>query len=217
MARGPPDFKSGASDQFRHPGAASVSLRPMTHDVIVLLAVLGVVGQVLAVALIVIGALALFGVRGPLAAVRSWLWGYELWAAFVVAAIATGGSLFLSQVAGFVPCELCWFQRICMYPLSILTLFAAVHNDNRVARYLLPFPVIGACVSIYHLLIENQVIAEPSACRIGGAGCAVKWINYFGYMTIPMLTLTAFVLLIGFLALAAADSSEPAGTLAADG
>src|SRR5271169_4315319 len=184
MARGPPDFKSGASDQFRHPGAGSVSLRPMTHDVIVLLAVLGVVGQVLAAALIVIGALALFGVRGPLAAVRSWLWGYELWAAFVVTAIATGGSLFLSQVAGFVPCELCWFQRICMYPLSILTLFAAVHNDNRVARYLLPFPVIGAGVSIYHLLIENQVIAEPSACKVGGAGCAVKWINYFGYMTI---------------------------------
>ena len=189
----------------------------MTHDVIVLLAVLGVVGQVLAAALIVVGALALFGVRGPLETVRSWLWGYELWAAFVVAAIATGGSLFLSQVAGFVPCELCWFQRICMYPLSILTLFAAVHNDNRVARYLLPFPVIGACVSVYHLLIENQVIAEPSACRIGGAGCAVKWINYFGYMTIPTLTLTGFVLLIGFLALAAADSSEPAGTLAADG
>jgi disulfide bond formation protein DsbB len=189
----------------------------MTHDVIVLLAVLGVIGQVIAVALIVVGALALFGVRGPLAAVRSWLWGYELWAAFVVAAVATGGSLFLSQVAGFVPCELCWFQRICMYPLSILTLFAAVHNDNRFARYLLPFPVIGACISIYHLLIENQVIAEPSACRIGGTGCAVKWINYFGYMTIPMLTLTGFVLLIEFLALAAADSSEPAGTLAADG
>jgi disulfide bond formation protein DsbB len=189
----------------------------MTHDVIVLLAVLGVVGQVLAGAMIVIGVLALFRVRGPLAWLRSLLWGYELWAAFVVAAIATGGSLFLSQVAGFVPCELCWFQRICMYPLSILTLFAAVHGENRFARYLLPFPVIGACVSVYHILIENQVIAEPSACRIGGAGCAVKWINYFGYLTIPTLALTGFVLLIGFLVLAAADAAEPAATLPADG
>ncbi|HTZ06780.1 MAG TPA: disulfide bond formation protein B [Gaiellaceae bacterium] len=192
----------------------------MTHDVIVLLAVLGVVGQVIAGAMIVIGVLALFRVRGPLRWLRNVLWGYELWAAFLVAAIATGGSLFLSQVAGFIPCEMCWFQRICMYPLSILTLFAAVHGDNRFARYLLPFPIVGACLSIYHLLIENQVIAEPSACKIGGAGCAVKWINYFGYMTIPTLTLTAFVLLIGFLALAAAegdDSAEPAGTLAADG
>jgi disulfide bond formation protein DsbB len=189
----------------------------MTHDVIVLLAVLGVVGMVIAGTLIVIGALALFRVRGPLSAVRRWLWGYELWAAFVVAAIATGGSLFLSQVAGFIPCEMCWFQRICMYPLSLLTLFAAFHNDNRFARYLLPFPVIGACVSIYHLLIENQVIAEPSACQVGGAGCAVKWINYFGFVTIPTLALVGFVLLIEFLALAAADSSETPATLAADG
>jgi disulfide bond formation protein DsbB len=157
----------------------------MTHDVIVALAVLGVAGQVLGGILILVALLAVAGVRGPLDALRRALWGYELWAAFVVAAIATGGSLFFSEIANFVPCELCWFQRICMYPLSILTLFAAVHADDRVARYLLPIPVIGAGVSIYHLLIENAVISEPSACRIGGAGCAIKWINEFGYMTIP--------------------------------
>src|SRR6202142_3037004 len=188
----------------------------MTHDTIVALSYLGIVGQVLAGGLILVGLAAAAGLRTPLQVRRDALWGYELWAAFVVSAIATGGSLFFSQVAGFVPCELCWFQRICMYPLSILTLFAAVHGENRFARYLLPFPVIGACVSIYHLLIENQVIAEPSACKIGGAGCAVKWINYFGYMTIPTLALTAFVLLIGFLALAAADPSEPAASPSAE-
>jgi hypothetical protein len=54
---------------------------------------------------------------------------------------------------------------------------------------------VGAGVSIYHLLIENAVIREPSACRIGGAGCAVKRINEFGYVTIPTLALTAFALL----------------------
>ena len=190
----------------------------MTHDVIVALAGLGVAGQVLAAVFILCGGSAAAGLRGPLEAVRSALWGYELWLAFLVSAAATAGSLYYSEIAGYVPCELCWFQRICMYPLSILTLFAAFHGDNRFARYLLPFPIVGACLSIYHLLIENQVIAEPSACKIGGAGCAVKWINYFGYMTIPTLALTAFVLLIGFLALAAAegdDSAEPAGTLAA--
>ena len=98
----------------------------MTHAFIVTLAVLGVVGQVLAVILLVIGALALVGVRGPLEWLRSAVWGYELWCAFVVAAIATAGSLFFSEIAHFVPCELCWYQRICMYPLSILTLFAAL-------------------------------------------------------------------------------------------
>src|SRR4029077_3489337 len=115
----------------------------MTHDTIVILAALAVAGEVIAFLLALAGLLALVGVRGPLAAVRRALWGYELWAAFVVAAIGTGGSLFFSEIAGFVPCDLCWFQRICMSPLSILTLFAAWHGDYKFARYLLPLPVVG--------------------------------------------------------------------------
>jgi len=189
----------------------------VTHDTIVTLAVLGVVGQVLGALLILIGALALAGVRGPLEAVRRLLWGYELWAAFVVAAIATGGSLFFSEIAHFVPCELCWYQRICMYPLSILTLLLAYHGDHRAARYLLPLPVVGAGVSVYHLLIENKVIKEPTQCLISApGGCATKWINEFGYITIPTLALTGFVLLIGFLALAVAGGDDDAATLPAD-
>jgi disulfide bond formation protein DsbB len=188
----------------------------MTHDTIVALAVLGVVGQVLAGLLILVGLAAAAGVRGPLRAVRSALWGYELWAAFVVAAIATGGSLFFSEIAYFVPCELCWFQRIAMYPLSIVTLLAALAGDHRVARYLLPLPLVGAGVSVYHILVENHVIATPQGCQIG-IGCAVKWTNEFGYMTIPTLTLTAFVLLIALLALAAAGSNDDTASLPADG
>jgi disulfide bond formation protein DsbB len=188
----------------------------MTHDTIVALAVLGVVGQVLGGLLILVALAAAAGARGPLRAVRSALWGYELWAAFAVAAIATGGSLFFSEIAHFVPCELCWFQRICMYPLSIVTLLAALAGDHRVARYLLPLPLVGAGVSVYHLLVENHAVSTPQACQIGAGGCAVKWINELGYMTIPTLSLTASVLLIGFLALAAAGSSQVA-SLPADG
>jgi disulfide bond formation protein DsbB len=180
----------------------------MTHAVVTGLAVLGLVGQVLVVLLAVLLLVARERLRG-------WIWGYELWAAFVVASIATGGSLFLSDVAGFVPCEMCWYQRICMYPLSLLTLFAAVHRDYRFARYLLPFPVIGAGVSIYHLLIENHVVSTPAQCNVG-AGCTVKWINYFGYMTIPTLALTAFALLIIFLGLAATGGDDDAATLPPD-
>ncbi|HEY2334312.1 MAG TPA: disulfide bond formation protein B [Solirubrobacterales bacterium] len=188
----------------------------MTHDTIVVLSVLGVIGQVLVGIMILVGLLALFGIRGPLNGVRRLLWGYELWAAFVVAAIATGGSLFFSQIANFPPCELCWFQRICMYPLSILTLLMALAGDNRAARYLIPLPVVGACVSIYHLLIENGVIKEPNQClQSAPGGCAVKWINEFGYMTIPTLALTGFLLLIGFLVLATAGEAEDAATLPA--
>jgi disulfide bond formation protein DsbB len=121
----------------------------VTHDVIVLLSSLAVIGQVLVGAGIVIALLAAFGVRGPLDLVRGVLWGYELWAGFLVASIATGGSLFLSEIARFVLCELCWYQRICMYPLSIVLLLAALADDHRVARYLLPLPIVGAGVSVY--------------------------------------------------------------------
>ena len=185
----------------------------MTHDVIVALAVLGVAGQVLGGALVLVGLGAAAGVRGPLRAVRSALWGYELWAAFVVAAIATGGSLFFSEIAHFIPCELCWYQRICMYPLSITTLLAALADDRRAARYLLPLPLVGAGVSVYHLLVENQIVGEAQTCRISApGGCALKWINEFSYVTIPTLALTGFALIFAFLLVAAARPAtvEPA-------
>jgi disulfide bond formation protein DsbB len=186
----------------------------VTHDVIVILAVLGVVGQVLAAGLLIIGALALVGVRGPLQALRRGVEGYELWLVFVVAAIATGGSLFFSEIAHFVPCELCWYQRICMYPLSITTLLAALFDDPRAARYLLPLPIAGAGVSVYHLLVENGVVGQSNTCLISApGGCGVKWINEFGYVTIPTLALTAFALAFAFLLLAA---YEPRATVRAD-
>jgi disulfide bond formation protein DsbB len=189
----------------------------MTTDIVIVLSVLGVVGQVLVALGIVVGVLALVGVRGPLDAMRNLLWGYELWGAFVVAAIATGGSLFYSQVAGFIPCEFCWFQRMMMYPLSILTLLIAVRGDNRAARYLLPLPVVGAGTSIYHMLLEHHVIKEPGACTLTGGGCTANWIalHSFGYLTIPTLALTAFLLLIGFLVIASTGESEVPATLPA--
>ena len=176
----------------------------MTHDAIVALALLGVAGQVLAGAFIPVVLAALAGARALFDAVRAAIWGYELWAAFIVSAIATGGSLFFSEIAHFIPCELCWYQRICMYPLSIITLLAAIRGDFRAARYLLPLPAVGACISIYHLLVENGVVGESTTCLVSApGGCATKWINEFGYMTIPTLALTGFVLLIQLLGLAA--------------
>ena len=189
----------------------------MTHDVIVLLASLAVVGQVLVAAGIVVALAAVFGARGPLDLVRGALWGYELWSAFLVAAIATGGSLFFSDIVGFPPCELCWYQRICMYPLSILLLLMALAGDHRAARYLFPLPVVGACVSVYHLLVENGVVGQSSACVISApGGCGVKWINRFGYVTIPTLALSAFLLLIALLLLAVTGGDDERSTLTSD-
>ena len=172
----------------------------MTHAVTVILAALGVAAEALVVLSVLLWR-----------RVRRLLWGYELWAAFVVSSIATGGSLFFSEIAHYVPCELCWYQRICMYPLSLLTLFAAAHNDYRMPRYLIPFCLVGGGVSIYHLLVENKVVGESQACFVSApGGCGVKWINEFGYMTIPTLALSAFALLLVLFAFAASGSTREA-------
>ena len=188
------------------------------RDVIYAFSGLGVAGQVVVGLFLLIGLLALLGVRAPLATVRGWLWGYELWAGFVVAALATGGSLFYSEIAGFPPCELCWYQRICMYPLSILLLLFAWNGENRAARYLLPLPVVGAGVSIYHMLIGYGAIKEPNACTVSApGGCGTNWIApwSFGYLQIETLALTGFLLLMGFLVLATAGEADVAATLPA--
>ena len=162
----------------------------MTHDAIVSFAVLGVAGQALAVALL-------------FPPVRHALWGYELWLAFFVAALATGGSLFFSEIAHFAPCELCWFERICIYPLAIVMLLIALADDRRAARYLLPLPIVGAGLAVYHVLVERGVVSQTQGCAVSApGGCATKWVEELGYVTIPVLTLTAFALLLGLLVLA---------------
>lgn len=189
----------------------------MTHDTIVALAVLGVAGQVAAFLFVLALRSDRLGLPEPFRALRAVLWGYELWAAFVVSAVATGGSLFFSEIAGFVPCELCWYQRICMYPLSIITLLAAIRGDYSISRYLLPLPLVGAGVSIYHLLVENGVVGQSSQCLLSApGGCATKWINEFGYVTIPTLALTAFLLLLELLGLAALSNDEAGSPVTAD-
>jgi len=183
------------------------------HDAIVAFSVLGVAGQAIAAALLLVGAAAAAGLGAPLRRLRVAVWGYELWLAFVVTAIATGGSLFFSEIAGFIPCELCWFQRICMYPLAIATLLAALANDHRAARYLLPLPLVGAGVSVYHLLVENGAVSQSQSCLLSApGGCATKWINEFGYMTIPTLALTGFALAFALLALAAVEPADAEGS-----
>jgi disulfide bond formation protein DsbB len=177
----------------------------VTDAGITTLAVLGVIAQVVLALLLLAGLLRLAGVRGPWRFVRETLSGSELWLAFGVAAVATAGSLFFSEVAHFVPCKLCWFQRIGMYPLVVLAVPAFLH-DRRAARYLLPLPAFGFAVAVWHMLVERGVISETQSCQISApGGCSVKWIEKFGYVTIPTLAATAFALIGFLLAIAAAE------------
>ena len=134
-------------------------------------------------------------------AVRRFLDGGELALAWVLALVATLGSLYFSEVADFIPCRLCWFQRIAMYPLALILFLAVIARDRRGAYYAVALPVVGAVISLWHLYIEANPEQESPACRIG-APCSTKWIDEFGYVTIPMLALTAFAAIATLLVLA---------------
>ena len=130
--------------------------------------------------------------RRLLVDIRDGLLGGEVWGAWGLALIATAGSLFYSEFAQFIPCRLCWFQRIGMYPLAAILLIAAIRRDYRgAALYGLPLVAFGSIVSIYHIYIEYHPEAETAGCKIG-APCTTLWIDRLGYITIPALALTAF-------------------------
>src|ERR671918_459375 len=80
----------------------------------------------------------------------------------VGALVATGGSLYFSEVAHFIPCKLCWFQRVSMYPLVLLAL-PALRHDRRAAQYLLPLPIVGFGVAAWHMLVERGVIEDAKS------------------------------------------------------
>ncbi len=117
-----------------------------------------------------------------------------LWIAFLVGATATAGSLYFSEVANFVPCQLCWFQRIAMYPLALILLVAALRGDRSVRWYAGPLAAAGAVISTYHYLIEWRPSLEGDVCGLGPS-CADIWFRELGFVTL------AFMALCGFLAI----------------
>ena len=115
--------------------------------------------------------------------------------AFIVALTATLGSLFYSEVMGYEPCKLCWLQRIFMYPMVFLFGIALRKNDKKIADYAIVLSIIGAFIAIYHYII--QMTNYSTACGINSqTPCTVKYTFTYGYITIPMMALTAFMLII---------------------
>jgi disulfide bond formation protein DsbB len=132
---------------------------------------------------------------------------------FCVAAVAMLGSLYFSEVAHFVPCRLCWYQRICMYPLVPLLGMAAFRRDSSIRLYAGALAGIGALISTYHVLLERYPSLEGGVCEAANP-CTIIWVERFGYLTIPAMALSAFALLVALLALppviAAADADAAA-------
>ncbi|OME75955.1 disulfide bond formation protein B [Paenibacillus sp. FSL A5-0031] len=120
---------------------------------------------------------------------------YTLYMAWMVAVVATLGSLYFSEIRGFIPCELCWYQRILMYPLSLILGIAAFYDEYKIKKYVLPLSIMGIFVSTFHYM-EQKIpgFAAIKPCT-QGVPCNVQYINWFGFVTIPFLALTGFVLI----------------------
>jgi disulfide bond formation protein DsbB len=125
---------------------------------------------------------------------------YGPYLAFGTALAAMLGSLYYSEIAGFVPCTLCWYQRILMYPLTLIILIGIIKQDEYLPHYVLPFSIIGMGVSTYHYLIQVGLLAHPAACAVG-IPCNLRYVNYFGFVSIPFMALTAFVMITIFMSM----------------
>lgn len=124
-----------------------------------------------------------------------------LFTAWLVAAVASLGSLFLDKALGMEPCSLCWFQRAFMYPLAVVLMVGLLPLDRRVLRYALPLALLGALVALYHLLVQAGFIPEELQPCGAGPSCAQDELHLFGFVSIPMLSLLAFSCVIGLLLL----------------
>ncbi|MFO1446124.1 disulfide bond formation protein B [Bacillus sp. Bva_UNVM-123] len=123
---------------------------------------------------------------------------YYYAAALVVAIAATLGSLYYSEVKNFVPCSLCWYQRIFMYPLPVILGIAVYYNEAVIKKYILSIAFIGWFIALYHVLLQKiPAMKAIEPCK-QGIPCSVDYVNYLGFITIPMLSLTAFTLIIIF-------------------
>jgi disulfide bond formation protein DsbB len=118
--------------------------------------------------------------------------------AWIVAAVSTLGSLYYSEHAGFVPCELCWYQRILMYPLVIVLGVATLRRDRRVWMTALVFVALGAPLSLYHWLVERVPAFEESSSCSASVPCSAPWFEKFGFVTLAWMAMSSF-LLIGVL------------------
>jgi len=117
--------------------------------------------------------------------------------AFMVPLTAMGGSLFYSDVAKYTPCILCWWQRIFMYPQTVLIGMGILKNDTLIADYSTGLSAVGGAIALYHYYIQLGGASFFSCEQIGySASCSQRFTMEFGYVTIPMMALTAFIAII---------------------
>lgn len=133
---------------------------------------------------------------------------WPLLAAWMISLAATLGALFIGEVMGQAPCNLCWHQRAFMFPLAIILLIACITSDTRIWRYALPLAVIGGLVAFYHTLLQAGLIPEPIVqCTAAGPSCSSADMTLFGWLSIPALSFSAFAAIVVLLVIVRRRSS----------
>jgi disulfide bond formation protein DsbB len=115
----------------------------------------------------------------------------SLYLAWAVALIAMLGSLYYSNIEGFIPCVLCWYQRIAIYPLVILIPAGILMKDKNLPNYVLSLSIVGLAISLYHNLLYYKVLPESISPCTDGVSCLTKYVEYFGFIAIPLLSFLA--------------------------
>ena len=115
-----------------------------------------------------------------------------IFSAWLVASVATLGSLFFSEVMMFPPCVFCWYQRICMYPLVVILSAGLFPVTKSVIKFSVPLALIGWMIAIYHNLLYYKILPESAAPCVRGISCTTVYIEWLGFITIPLLSLLAF-------------------------
>jgi disulfide bond formation protein DsbB len=162
-----------------------------------LFTVLTFLANVAFLALLLVGLAALVskGGRRFATGVLGSLGPYARPAAATVAVVTMFGSLYYSEIAGYLPCELCWYQRIVMYPLSAILVVGVLRKDRGVIWYAAPFVVVGAPLALYHWLVERvPSFAEGSSCSVF-VPCSVPYFEELGYLTLAFMDMSAFLLI----------------------
>lgn len=131
--------------------------------------------------------------------------------AWIIALTTTLGSLYYSKIVGYVPCELCWYQRICIYPLSVILGIAAFRRDVSIRIYAIPLLVVSSCFSIYHSWIQ-WFPAETPFCSVD-VPCNTRYVYEFDFVSLPFMALSAAILMITLLLVAQNDKT---GAIEAD-
>jgi len=119
-----------------------------------------------------------------------------LFAAWIIALVASLSALFIGEILGQEPCNLCWYQRIAMFPLALLLGIATLVNDTAIRRYALPLSITGTAIALWHTLVYSGVIsAAIIPCSADGPSCTGAGMNILGGIPLPMISLSCFVLI----------------------